>query len=305
MKHAYCIIAHNEPLILQKLIEAIDDDRNDIYLLIDKKADISIFQNIKVQKSNLTYVPRIDIRWGDISQIKAELILFETASKQNVYQYYHLLSGVDLPIKSQDYIHDLLTMHHGKQFVGYAQGEYNQWDLKRKTSYYYILTRYYHSPLFIKLLCKAIRTTVITIQKMVGFTRKFNIELKKGINWVSITHEFCTYLLTKKQYILKTFKNTLCPDEIFIQTILWNSPFRSQIYNPNSDFESCLREIDWERGNPYLWGKDEVSVKKDLTILKHSEKLFARKFSSKDMHFINEVLKLSHNKHQLEKATKQ
>lgn len=37
MKHAYCIIAHNEPIILQKLIEAIDDDRNDIYLLIDKK----------------------------------------------------------------------------------------------------------------------------------------------------------------------------------------------------------------------------------------------------------------------------
>lgn len=31
MKHAYCIIAHNEPIILQKLIEAIDDDRNDIY----------------------------------------------------------------------------------------------------------------------------------------------------------------------------------------------------------------------------------------------------------------------------------
>lgn len=89
MKHAYCIIAHHEPIILQKLIEAIDDRRNDIFVLIDKKANLPIC-NIKAYKSKLIYTPSIDVRWGDISQVKAELMLFETATKYDVYQYYHL-----------------------------------------------------------------------------------------------------------------------------------------------------------------------------------------------------------------------
>lgn len=297
MKHAYCIIAHNEPIILQKLIEAIDDDRNDIYLLIDKKTDCSIFKNIQTRKSKLIYVPQIDIRWGEISQIKAELTLFETASQQNTYQYYHLLSGVDLPIKSQDYIHNFMDINNGKEFVGYAQGEYNKWDLKRKTIHYYILTKYYRSILPIRGLCKIIRSSLLLLQKIVKYKRNFNIELKKGVQWVSITHEFCIYLLTKKEYIFNTFKYTLAPDEMFIQTILWQSPFRKNIYKPNQDFASCLREIDWKRGTPYIWGSDLNNINEDLNILKQSEKLFARKFSSQNMDFIDKVLMLINTNH--------
>ena len=37
-KHAYCILAHNNFHQLQTLINCIDDERNDIYLHIDKKA---------------------------------------------------------------------------------------------------------------------------------------------------------------------------------------------------------------------------------------------------------------------------
>lgn len=36
-KHAYLIIAHNNFYILKKLIALIDDERNDIYIHIDKK----------------------------------------------------------------------------------------------------------------------------------------------------------------------------------------------------------------------------------------------------------------------------
>ena len=36
-KHAYLIIAHNNFYILKKLIALIDDERNDIYIHVDKK----------------------------------------------------------------------------------------------------------------------------------------------------------------------------------------------------------------------------------------------------------------------------
>lgn len=37
-KHAYCIMAHGNWEQLQMLITALDDERNDIFLHIDKKA---------------------------------------------------------------------------------------------------------------------------------------------------------------------------------------------------------------------------------------------------------------------------
>jgi hypothetical protein len=40
MKHAYLIMAHNEWDMLNKLIQALDYPNNDIYLHIDKKADL-------------------------------------------------------------------------------------------------------------------------------------------------------------------------------------------------------------------------------------------------------------------------
>ena len=78
---------------------------------------------ITVEKSNIYYVVnRVDVRWGDISQIETELILFEKACTTNRYDYYHLLSGVDLPIKSQNYIHDF--------FSEYADNEYDNVDIE-------------------------------------------------------------------------------------------------------------------------------------------------------------------------------
>ena len=38
MKHAYLIIAHNEWEILHTLLTMLDDERNDIYLHIDRRA---------------------------------------------------------------------------------------------------------------------------------------------------------------------------------------------------------------------------------------------------------------------------
>lgn len=36
-KHAYLIIAHNQFALLKELLKSIDDERNDIYIHIDKK----------------------------------------------------------------------------------------------------------------------------------------------------------------------------------------------------------------------------------------------------------------------------
>ena len=96
MKHAYLIIAHHEFDILNKLIQAIDDERNDIFIHFDKK--VRNCPSLTTHYSNLYILEkRIDIRWGHCSQIEAEYLLFETAGIRGEYHYYHLLSGVHLP----------------------------------------------------------------------------------------------------------------------------------------------------------------------------------------------------------------
>lgn len=287
MKHAYLIIAHNEYPVLKTLLSMLDDERNDIYLHIDQRSaelygDICSFQ---MQKAQLYVLPaRHKVYWGDISQIEVEYLLLETASKQGSYSYYHLLSGTDLPIQTQDYIHSFFQANTGKEFVSYWLGPKHQRDLNRKISRYYFFTK------FLKrnnskwhVVTAPCHNFALIVQKAIHFHRKQEVEFKKGAQWFSITHEFCQYLIGKKPFVLRRFKHTLCPDEIFTQTILWNSPFKNSIYNPENGNTGNMRLIDWQRGNPYIWEMQ------DYEELISSDKLFARKFSIAQMQLINRI----------------
>lgn len=66
MKNAYCILAHNEPYILETLISLLDDTDNDIYIHLDKKADCFSENAIAeaAKKSNITFIPRLSVGWG-------------------------------------------------------------------------------------------------------------------------------------------------------------------------------------------------------------------------------------------------
>ena len=65
-KHAYLIIAHNQFSLLTKLLKCLDDERNDIYIHIDKKVkeNLDFLNNICI-KSNIKLVKRIKVTWGD------------------------------------------------------------------------------------------------------------------------------------------------------------------------------------------------------------------------------------------------
>ena len=286
-KHAYLIIAHNEPWLLQTLVSLIDDVRNDIFIAIDSHSDINLFKDVKTSKSRLTFTKQCDNRWGSVKQIETEYVLFEAARNAGVYLYYHLLSGQDLPIKSQDYIHKVCDRGGKKEYVGFKETSASLKDIENKTRYYYILQNHFRcSGILLKIIVKAIQKLSLLLQKLCGVRRRYPIELKKGCNWVSITDDFCKYLLERKDEMLKMFNHTFCPDEIFLQTVLWNSPFRNNIYKINDEFNSCRRLIDWTRGKPYVWQIGDY-----VQLMEDKECFFARKFSSKDKAIVEAILK--------------
>lgn len=288
-KHAYLIIVHNEPWLLQTLVNLIDDERNDIFIAVDSRTDIGIFKNVNAVKSHLTFTRQCDNRWGSVKLIETEFVLFEAAQNAGHYSYYHLLSGQDLPIKSQNYIHNVCDRLQGKEFVGFVKNTADALrEIENKTRYYYILQRHFRcSNIFEKIIVKAIQKSWLMLQKQFGIRRRYPFQLKKGCQWVSITDDFCKYLLDRKEEVLKMFNHTFCPDEIFLQTVLYNSPFRNNIFDFENEYHSCLRYIDWGRGKPYTWTDGDFEELMD----KSNECFFARKFSSKNKNLISRIEK--------------
>ena len=110
MKHAFLIMAHNNLEILQTLVSMLDDERNDIFLHIDLKSNMLANHPMSTSKARLFVLEhRVDVRWGNLSQIRTEYALLEEALKHGSYEYYHILSGQDLPIKTQDEISSMST----------------------------------------------------------------------------------------------------------------------------------------------------------------------------------------------------
>lgn len=283
-RHAYLIMAHNEFDILEKQLKLLDDENNDIYLHIDKKVknfDFTYFKRL-VKKATLTFTKRIDVRWSCYSQIACELLLLTEATK-TFHKYYHLLSGIDLPVKSQKEIQSFFN-NTNKEFIHYRVHEKfqktgslanNRLD---RVDYYHLFFKNARSNSKIKKkLAQKLHSIALKIQKKLHIHRIKDKEyFRDGANWFSITHELALYVVDHAHDIKKRYKFTYCADEMFLQTLVYHSKFYQNLYSyKDDDYDSIKRVIDWKRGNPYIFRID------DFDDLVNSRGFFARKFSSK------------------------
>lgn len=273
-KHAYLIMAHNKFDMLCHLLKLLDDKRNDIFLHIDLKAKDVPYEEIKksVNLSKLTFVERIDVIWGSFTQIQCEMELIKSATNNDEYQYLHLLSGLDLPIKSQDEIHNFFDKNNGKEFLDLEEQNDNDVHIRSRCRYYWLF-QHYNGRRTKTSIYKYLEGFSIRIQKILHINRiPKNVVIKKGANWFSITGKFAKYLVENEEKVNKMFKFSFCSDEVFMQTVLYNSDFRNNLYVSNDNEPVSRRLIDWKRGNPYVFRKD------DIDMIESSHCLFARKF---------------------------
>lgn len=279
MKHAFLILAHNEWELLKILLGCLDDGRNDIYIHIDRK--VEVLPEMHCSKACLHVLDRrIDVRWGDLSMVQAEYALFEAALADGPHAYYHLLSGVDLPLKSQDFIHDFFDRNEGKEFIGYTLTEITP-EVVRKVQRWHLFPKDFRNRSTVK---HVLRSAFLRMQEILGIKRNRNVPFKKGSQWVSVTEGMARFFAGHKEWALRTFSHSFCSDEMVMQTLCWQSPFRDNIYDTEDDARGCMRAIGWKDGCLHDWKAE------DLPFLKASDALFARKFNSKDMDFINSIV---------------
>ena len=272
MKHAYLILAHGSFDLLRLLISRLDDERNDIFVHLDKK--VKVLPEVHAEHAGLYFTEeRVDVRWGDWTVVEAEYVLFATAVARGPYQYYHLLSGVDLPVKSQDYIHVFCDTHQGTEFIGYTLTEITP-EVVRKVQRWHLFPEDFKNSSIVK---RALRAAYIRVQEIFGIYRNRDVDFKKGSQWVSVTDAMARHFLAHRAWAQKVFSHSFCADEMVMQTLAWQAPFREKLYNTQDDGAGCLRAIGWKDGQIVDWTPE------DLASLRASEALFARKFRNEDV----------------------
>lgn len=269
-KHAYLILAHHDDAVFRTLLRLLDDERNDIFIHMDAKC--ASYQQDDVERAcvhaQVRHTVRTSCTWGAYSMVNAEMLLLEMAVASGRYDFLHLISGQDLPIKSQQRIHAFFDQHQGEEFVRFNFPDFRFAD---RVNVYHILQE--------RLGRKSegrLNRALMVLQRLLGVRRNRGVSFQKGTQWFSITGGFAAYVVSQRDWVLRTFRMTRLCDELFIQTLLIRSPFKDRLYHKeaDNDLAAIMRLIDWTRGDPYVFRKG------DFDELVQSPYLFARKFDA-------------------------
>lgn len=280
-RHAYLIMAHNEFGVLRELLADLDDPRNSIYLHIDKKVHNVPKPELQqaVKQSRLIFVEPMEVNWGGYTQIQCELLLMQTARQHGNYAYYHLMTGVTFPLKSQDEIHQYFALHDGQEFIGFDESR----DYSERVRFVHLFNEIGKQNSSGKRLLYGVRSKTIALQKRIGYIRPaaYGLTVKKGLVYWSLTQKAIDYLLNHEKEIYHLCKDSLCGDEVFAHTFLANSTLAKHIFRGESELKSCLRfvkpPISYHTAKVGRIRENVINVN-DIPALLQGDELFAYKF---------------------------
>ncbi len=259
MRHAYLILAHRDLPLLEKLLQQLDNPNNHIFIHLDRKSEIAP-SKIKYTPihSKLTFTIRTDVRWGEPSLTRAYITILKDAYNIGNFDWFHFLSGADLPLIPIAAINEWYEHQIGiHAVIDIEEAEEREVRLKY---YYFRVNRYFQRILNF-------------IQKTTGINRLAKIKKTfpktfYGSAWFDLTPDAAKLILDNESSINQIIPFTTCSDELLFHTVLANSNLKL-----HKDYH---RYIDWS---------DKLPNPKTLTIedynrIIESGAFFARKFDS-------------------------
>ena len=281
MRVAYIILAHADALALHRLISVIDPKKRDIFVHIDRKAQDTGFFDLAKNK-NVKKIEKIfDIYWGHFSLLEATMYMLQSAMDVHYFDYFHVISGADYPIRPLDDFEAFLERGDRKSYVHVVSDLPDPECEKRIYSPYLIQNRDRLSVIFQKILFGAARSSAL-------FRRRPppGLVFKRGADWFTFPHHVVAWLLDQwlENATRTYFQRVFIPGELFFPTMVLNSPYSEEHAG------DPIRYTKWtERPSP------EILVEKDLHKMIASSAFFARKVSSsKSGRLLDEVDRLFH-----------
>jgi len=246
MKIAYLVLAHDCPQQLRKLVDAIQAPWADIFIHIDKKAELGPFIDACAGAPVHFHEPRRKINWGGWGSVQIQLEMLE-AARSSKYKYYKLLSGHCYPVKSREQVRECLERNEANlmdfwsveprmracntvdypHFVDLIPIEnFLREDRFRVRPLYYLLrhpVQILYWGLFYALIYHAPRLRRLILPK-----RKRPMPVYGAEMWWCLRHDFVEYLLDfcrNQPRVVRYFRYARPPNEYMVPSILRASSF--------------------------------------------------------------------------------
>lgn len=215
------------------------------------------------RRQDVTWVDRVHTYYLGWSMVESTLNGLRSAVETEA-EHVLVLSGQDYPLKPPREIVARLAAARGRSFVHHYRLPTRAWaredDGMRRIRYYWFER--------LRIRGRAVRVPL--------WRRRFPPGLVPygGSAWVALSAEAARYavrFVDENPAVVRFFRNTLIPDELFFQTVLLNSPLRESIENEEVHF------VDWSANET----SPKTLTADDFPALAASDKLLARKFDVK------------------------
>lgn len=245
---AVLILAHKNAEQVYKLAEFLSK-RFYVYIHFDAKYNIpQNFLDLFNNSEKVFLIERMNVNWGGYSIVSATQMLFRDVLKNDFIDYVHVISGQDWPVVDVDMIYDFFDKN-AKIYMNYQEAYNIRKSFEKIIWWQKFYFDYDNSFVSRKsLLGKVYHRIMILLQMIVGVDKfkKLNIALQiySGSQWVSMPRyaiQYCVDFIEQNPNYEEMFKSGFCSDEFWMQTILCNSQYRTNIVNNN------FRYINWTK----------------------------------------------------------
>jgi len=121
VRFAYIILAHKLPEQLHRLVTRLEDKGTHFVIHVCKntsKPDAEKIWSLFENRQDVSFCKREDGSWGEFGIVQAVLNAMELLAQKKVeFDYLHVISGNDYPIKSNRYLRNFFEQNCGKQFL--------------------------------------------------------------------------------------------------------------------------------------------------------------------------------------------
>ena len=274
MRLAYLIIAHQQPEQLAQMLYCIQHPDN-VYLVMPDSKGLTgsepALQAVVRRHPNVFIAPARDMRWASWSLMQARLDgIRELLARPEPWEVLINLSGQDFPLKSQEEIRAFFVANEGRNFLDIVEPE-KVWN-----DPYARIQRIRLEPPFMKSGWNVPKLRIDRWSRHLGQARYVG-----GRPYMALTRSFCQHLIESSHLPrwVKTLRHGYRPVEVLPHSFIMNSPYADTVEN------RLLHEEDWSAGGSH----PKVFTLADRERLERSDKLFARKFDSRQD---NEILRV-------------
>lgn len=267
MKQVFLIQAHKDMDQLNALIGQLVDPDFLVYVHLDRKCDLDPAQ---LHHAARMITRRVDVHWGRFSQVEATLVsIRQILAEVPRFDKLIFLSAQDFPLLPNKLLKRELEQVRAHELIETAPIGAGGWNVAHRYQYFHR-----EGGGFAERLACALANRILRLCKR---TRRFPDGLAPhgGSSWWALSRDCLAEVLRMadaRPGLARFCATVQCPDELFFQTLVMNSPFAGRVLPEN------FRYIQWpEQGarNP------KILDEHDFERIRASRAHFCRKLDSR------------------------